>query len=719
MDLASLTPFMETLSEGIVAVSFDLQLLSSNKAAREILGPGCEGLIRAASRTVRTANHKVKSLKQTISAVKPVLLDDGPLIPLGTFKSDGLTPFSEHDLPAQRALQGESVDNQEIFIRNRFKEEGVRIIVNAKPIKDETGNLVFVILAFRDVSDVHASEQRQNIFRQVFAQTQEAIVIMDSAFNVQYANQAYFDLTGEKPESILNRQFSPGQESIQGASNWQDIKESLATEGRWSGEFVLRKRSNELLPLWATLHSVSAAANTVTNHVLTLADLTSLKSTQEELYRLLTRDPITGLANRREFFEQLEKVVEKSKKQDKKFGLFFLDLQRFKELNDSLGHQAGDQMLKEVAARLQSIKKENDALARLGGDEFAILVSDCASELDLAITIERIQKAVESPLSLNGHQITPNICIGAAVFPNDGTDAETLARNTDTALTAATSEGEANTQLYTHSMNAHIIRHFWVENNLRNSFGTEQLVPFFQPQLNLENMKPEEAEILIRWKHPKDGLINPGEFIPVAERSGLINRVTAEVLSKSCKFLLAWKKLGMPLNCVALNVSANLLLEPNFITGVYNAIEEHQLSPKDILIEITESSAMADPERTSSVLKDMKKYGLTLAIDDFGTGYSSLAYLHKFAVDQVKIDQSFVKDIERSQESRTIVKAIVRMCEALGFETLAEGVETKGQAQILQELGCKKLQGYLISKALSPEEYEAFMRRFGNGMNLR
>lgn len=450
---------------------------------------------------------------------------------------------------------------------------------------------------------------------------------------------------------------------------------------------------------------------------MTLADLTSLKSTQDELYKLLSKDTVTGLDNRRSFFEELEEVIERSKKTGKSFALVFLDLQRFKELNDSLGHQAGDRVLQELANRLVSIKKEDDSVARLGGDEFAVIAADCSNDLDLALAIERVRKAIESPMTVAGHTITPGVSIGAAFFPEDGQDADTLAKHADIALTAATTEGGATTQFYTQRLNTNIFRHFWVENNLRNSFGKNQLIPYFQPQLNLENMKPEEAEVLIRWQHPESGMINPGEFIPVAERTGLIAQVTTEVMEASCQLMLKWKADGMPLSCIAINISAGLLLDQPFIQSLFRAIEKYHLDPSDILIEITEGSAMSDPDQTSAVLRDMKNYGLSLAIDDFGTGYSSLSYLKKFQVDQIKIDQSFVKDLASSQESRSIVKAIIRMCETLGFETLAEGVETSEQAKILQDFGCNKLQGYLIAKPLSAEEFASFLKKHGQGMS--
>ncbi len=718
LDFDSISPLFESFSEGMIVVDPQLKIIMLNSAAEKILGPGCEGFLAPSIRKSVPTAEVSKSFKQTISAVRPKYSLEGNFLPYGVFRSDSKVPYQYDQMPLQRALKGELVQDFELIIRNQHRPDGVRLLAYARSIKDDGGRVLYAICSFQDVSSAHDSEQRHNIFRQVFAQTQEAIVITDGEFVVQYANQAYWDLTGNQPEKVLNRPFAPTQEELHDGSSWRQMQEAVKKEGRWSGEFVIRRKSNELLQLWASLRSVVDSNSMITNYVLTLADLTSLKSSQEELYRLLSKDAVTGLNNRMEFFKQLDKMVQRAMRLEKGFALFCIDLQRFKELNDSLGHQSGDKLLQEIANRLTSMQKQEDILARLGGDEFAIAISDCASDLDLALAIERIRQTLETPLEISGHKITPSICIGVAVFPNDGNDASTLAKNADTALTAATTQGEADTQVFTQTMNKNIIRHFWVENNLRNSFGTKQLIPYFQPQLNLENMKPEEAEVLIRWNHPEHGLISPGEFIPVAERTGLILRVTSEIIEATCLLMKEWKSRGMPIKCVAINCSANLLLDRAFVDDLYSLLSRYELEASDMLVEITESSAMLDPDQVARVLAEMKEYGLPLAIDDFGTGYSSLAYLHKFAVDQIKIDQSFVKDLANSQESKSIIKAIVRMCETLGFETLAEGVETKEQAQILRDLGVKKLQGYLIAKPLSSSEFQDFMASNGQSFVL-
>ncbi|MBX9687440.1 MAG: diguanylate cyclase, partial [Candidatus Obscuribacterales bacterium] len=370
MNLSEFSPIFETLSEGLILVDPELKLLRANKAAEQILGPALEGLIKLPTRSSTPSAQILKNLKQTISAVKPQYLLQGDLMPLGSYKSDGKAMFRADDLPLHRALLGESISEVEMLVRNQFKPEGIRLKVKANPVKDESGKVIAAVCAFTDISQAHMSEQRQNIFRQVFAQTQEAIVITDASYMVQYANQAYWDLTGDEPEKILNSKFNPKQEEAQEANSWEEMKAAVGKEGRWSGEFVIRKRSKELLPLWATLHAVVDSSSTVTNYVLTLSDLTNLKSSQEELYRLVTKDAVTGLSNRREFFQELEQMIERATRLEERFGVIFLDLQRFKELNDSLGHEAGDRLLQEIGRRLEKIQNQDDTNARLGGDEF-------------------------------------------------------------------------------------------------------------------------------------------------------------------------------------------------------------------------------------------------------------------------------------------------------------------------------------------------------------
>jgi len=718
MDLTSIAPVLETLSEGLIVVDRYGKLLSANKAGEAILGAGCEGLHCIPERDSLPSTKIKQSFKQTISAVRPQNFLEGLPLPLGTYHSDGKAQLREMELPVLRALLGVEIKNLELVVHNKFKPDGVRLNVNAHGVTDAEGKMVYAVCAFTDISAAHVSEQRHNIFRQVFAQTQEAIVITDGSYIVQYANQSYWDLTGNTPEKILNQPFAPLQEDYNEGTSWSEMQAFAKKEGRWSGEFVIRRRSNELLPLWATLHSVVDGNNTITNYVLTLSDLTSLKSSQEELYRLVSKDTLTGLSNRREFFEQLEKLVDRATRNNEKFALLLIDLLRFKSMNDSLGHQAGDRVLQKVAQRLSKSRKGDDAVARLAADEFAIVISACASDIDLAMAIENIRKTVEEPIMVGEHSVSPCVCIGVTVFPEDGADASTLAKNADIALAAADRQGSGMTRFFTKRLFTNITKHFWLENNLRNSFGKKQLLPYFQPQLNLQNNKPEEAEVLIRLNHPENGLINPSEFIEIAEHTGLIAKVTEEIIDASCAYMRQWKTMSMPLSCLALNISATLLLEPDFVSQVCGLIEKHNLSASDILIEITEGSAMADPDQTSLVLKQLKAYGLAIAIDDFGTGYSSLSYLKKFAVDQIKIDQSFVRDLGTSQESRSIVKAIIRMCDTLGFETLAEGIETIEQAKILQEFGCKKLQGYLIAKPLSAVDFFNFMKINGSGMQL-
>lgn len=526
-----------------------------------------------------------------------------------------------------------------------------------------------------------------------------------------FVNEAFSAVTGFQRQDVLGKPLDVLSSGLQGDGFLGGMRDELQASGRWAGEFKSRRKTGEVYPVWATMSIIRDTTAKISNFVAVFTDLTSAKSAEDELYRLANFDPLTSLPNRKVFFERLHQTLQRSAKHGTKCGIILFDLDRFKELNDSLGHAAGDQFLVEVSKLLNSIRREDDFLSRFGGDEFAMIVDGVESDLDLAIFVERIAEALASPLKVNEHELVPNAKIGVAVYPEDAQDADMLAQHADTALSSAKNSDASSYQFYTQRMNLNVVKHFWVENNLRKAIGTQEIIPFFQPQVNLSNGRADETEVLIRWRHPVKGFIGPAEFVPIAEKTGLIDGLTEQVLRSACKHLQGWRQSNIPIKLLAVNLSARTFSQKDLVSRVKSCVDECNLSPSDILIEITESTIMTQPETAAAIVRDFKKTGFALAIDDFGTGYSSLGYLHQFQVDQVKIDRSFIIDLATSSESRSIVKAIVAMCNSLGLETLAEGVETEEQLQILKELGCNKVQGFLISQPLPAAEFEAFLKK--------
>ncbi|HEY9868853.1 MAG TPA: EAL domain-containing protein [Candidatus Obscuribacterales bacterium] len=538
----------------------------------------------------------------------------------------------------------------------------------------------------------------------------EGVAITTADEIVIFVNDAFSKVTGFQPDDILGKPMEVLRSGLQDDDFVGRIREDLGRQGKWAGEFTSRRKTGEVYPVWATINVITDTAGRVSNYVAVFTDLTSAKTTEDELYRLANFDPLTSLPNRKVFFEHLHQTLQRSAKMGTKCGVILLDLDRFKELNDTLGHSAGDQFLVEVAGLLTRIKREDDFVCRFGGDEFALIVDRIDSDLDLAILVERVASMLAEPLKLNEHELVPNAKIGVAVYPDDGQDADTLAKHADTALSSAKRSDQGSYQFYTQKMNLNVVKHFWVENNLRKAIGTEQIIPFFQPQLNLATGRPDETEVLIRWKHPVKGFVGPGEFVEIAEKTGLIDALTEQVLSSACAHLKRWRASGIPIRLLAVNLSGRTFSQKDLASKLKACVDRYALSPSDILIEITESAIMTQPESSAAIVRELKHLGFALAIDDFGTGYSSLSYVHQFKVDQVKIDRSFIINLASSAESQSIVKAIVAMCTSLGLETLAEGVETQEQLELLRRLGCNKVQGYLISKPLSAEEFEAFLR---------
>jgi len=556
------------------------------------------------------------------------------------------------------------------------------------------------------------TESKLRLFREAIRQTQEAILITDAHEKIMFANDAFFEITGFANSDVIGQPLSVINPGLHTPEFMEALETELRKTGVWKGEFKNRRKTGEIYPTWLTISVIKDEKGEATNYVAVLTDLTSAKETEDKLYQLSHIDPVTNLPNRKVFFDQLQQTVQRAGRQNSKCAIIFLDIERFKEINDSLGHTAGDKFLMEFAQILEKNLKEGDFLARLGGDEFAIIIETLEGDMDVALRVDKIESYFSDPITISGQDIYPNAAIGIAIYPEDGSDAETLAKNADTALSAVQGQSGPKHRFFTQKLNVRMIRHFWMESNLRKALGTDQLVPFFQAQVDLATGKPDEAEVLIRWKHPQHGSISPGDFIPIAEKTGLIESISAELLANTCKHLREFRVKKLPIKLLAVNLSARLFSLPDLAHQIEKQVADFGLTPADLLLEVTESTIMTQPEMASSILSDLKEMGFAIAIDDFGTGYSSLSYLQKFSVDQVKIDQSFVEGIEDGTESYSIVKAIIAMCSSLGLETLAEGVETKAQLEILHELGCNKIQGYYISRPLPADEYERFLRSY-------
>ncbi|HXU92072.1 MAG TPA: EAL domain-containing protein, partial [Gallionella sp.] len=442
----------------------------------------------------------------------------------------------------------------------------------------------------------------------------------------------------------------------------------------------------------------------------TVQDITDWKSAQEDIQRLAYYDVLTGLPNRALLYDRLHQAVAAAHRDHSQFALMFLDLDRFKYINDTLGHQAGDEMLKVIAARLVGEVREGDTVSRLGGDEFVILLREAGEEGALYVA-EKLLASVAQSFEVGGTVVSTEASIGISLYPHDGADVETLIKHADVAMYHAKAAGRNNFQFYTAQINERAMSHFNIERDLRVALEQQQLMVYYQPQIRMSDRKLIGFEALLRWNHPQNGLVPPATFIPIAEESGLIVPVGEWVLREVCRQARAWHGQGLSLVPIAVNLSARQLKGDRLVRFMRGLLAETDLPEWTLELELTESMMLDDEKAAMQFIGEMRDLGVALSIDDFGTGYSSLSHLKKLPLDKLKIDQSFVRDLAVDEDDAAIVRAIISMAHGLGLTVIAEGVENVQQMEFLEVLGCNEVQGYYYAKPMPAIEAEAFISR--------
>src|SRR5438132_6882661 len=428
-----------------------------------------------------------------------------------------------------------------------------------------------------------------------------------------------------------------------------------------------------------------------------------------EMERLAYHDAMTGLPNRPLYIDRLILALAQASRSNQRLAVFFLDLDRFKDINDSLGHSIGDSLLKAVAERIRRCVREGDTVARFGGDEFTLLIPRIEQVEDAAKIAQKILETLKIPFIVGERELFVTTSIGISVYPNDGADPETLLRNADTAMYRAKDSGRDNYQLYAPAMNARALERLALENLLRKALSQKELVLFYQPVVDVMTKAIVGVEALIRWKHPEMGLLSPAHFISTAETSGLIVPIGNWVTRTACHQIKVWQKRIDRDLTVAVNLSARQFQQPNIVEEIARALEETDLDPESLELEITESNAMQNAENTIYTLRELKALGVRIAMDDFGTGYSSLNYLKRFPIDILKLDQSFVREVNHDATDAAIVSAVISMAHSLDLKVIAEGVETEEQLAFLTKQRCDRIQGYLFSAPLAPDQLEAYL----------
>ncbi len=562
--------------------------------------------------------------------------------------------------------------------------------------------------AAKAVAEKTADELR--LYANAFESSGEPILVTDRANHIINVNPAFVLQTGYSLDDVYGKDpkiLSTGQTPPE---VYRDMWSSLQATGYWSGELWDRKKSGEIYPKWTSISVIRDENQAIMFHFASFADISERKANEARIDYLAHHDALTGLINRFNLENRLSQALLSAQRDTLFVAVMFIDLDRFKTINDTLGHHIGDLLLIEVARRLRDSLRESDIVARQGGDEFVVALADLANGMEAAPVAEKILRALGKPYLIHGNELHTSPSIGVAIYPHDGQDGATLLKNADTAMYHAKESGRNNVQYFTPAMNSAASERLQLENDLRYAMAAGQLSLHYQPQVcALEGIRCG-FEALARWRHPTLGDIPPLIFIPIAEESGLIEILGNWVINEACRQLAAWRAEGFRDIRIAVNLSAHQLRAPDLAGFVAGVLDKHGLRGHDLELEITESVAMENPERAIVQLQALRDLGVLLAIDDFGTGYSSLAYLKRLPIQVLKLDRAFVGDIEQDISDAEICAGTLALAHNLGLKVIAEGVETLAQRDFLVGHECDFLQGFLYGKPLPADLVTTYLR---------
>ena len=544
----------------------------------------------------------------------------------------------------------------------------------------------------------------------LFEQSGHGMVVTDTACCILAVNRAYCLLTGYARGDLIGKKTDLPACTHHSGGTRADFGKAMTLAGSAQGETLCRRKDGSAFPAAVSSSGVHDAAGTLTHYAITVIDMSASKEAESQALRLAQHDPLTGLANRGLLQDRLLQAIASARRSGEQFAVLFLDLDRFKNINDSLGHAAGDAVLKRVAERLRQCVREEDTLARVGGDEFVLVLREMKDARGPVTVARKISQQLYRPFQFEGRELSLTSSIGISLYPHDGLDAQRLIEQADTAMYRAKERGQNSYAFYRPKMTARIQERLLLEQSLHRALERSELVLYYQPQVEVASGRVTGGEALLRWQHPELGLLAPDRFIAVAEETGLIRPIGAWVLRTVCAQMKLWREAGLTPLRMAVNLSGQQILRAKHTDALRLALGECWTPTEDLEleIEITES-ALQTSENAVASAKLLKSLGVTLAIDDFGTGYSSMMALKLLPIDRLKIDRSFIEGTPGSADHSSVAAAVIAMAKALGLKVLAEGVETREQLAFLRTHGCDEAQGYLISKPLPVAEFQRFL----------
>lgn len=578
----------------------------------------------------------------------------------------------------------------------------------ARKDSNSTGLVSFIVIS-RDITDRKKNEEELHLYANIYQKSFESIMVTDHNNIIIATNPALTKLTGYTFEELEGKDPHFISSDKTPKDTYVSMWDALNNKGLWQGELWDRRKDGLIYPKWTIITAMHDINGNVTNYIATFTDITERKATEEHIHHLAHHDTLTGLYNRFSLEDRLGQAITQAQRDSENLAVIFIDMDHFKSINDTLGHHVGDALLIEIGERLLRSVRKSDIVSRLGGDEFVVVLTNVDDLIGLTNMLIKIIKQLSELYVIGDQELHSTPSIGVSIYPEDGADSEMLMKNADIAMYHAKEQGRNNFQFFTAEMNATVTQRLNLENDLRVALDQQQFELYYQPKIDTCNGKVIGVEALVRWNHPERGLVPPDEFIPVTEESGMIIELGDWVLDQACYQLSLWKQQGFMLK-MAVNLSFKQLGDSDFLNRLRDIVEKHNIDEGELELEITETAAMSNAEHAIKQMKAIRIAGVDLSIDDFGTGYSSLSYLKLFPIQSLKLDRTFVRDIEESEDDASICITTISLAHNLGLKIVAEGVETEAQRAFLSLHQCDILQGYLFSRPLPVYEITEYLR---------